>query len=61
MKSFGRAIVIIAILVAITGCASMAGTFGIASKSYVDEQLEVVRSELKTDVDRTASIAKENS
>ena len=61
MKSVGKAIVGIAILVVFTGCASLAGTFGLASKSYVDEQLEVVRTELKTDVDRYGSIAEENS
>ena len=61
MKSIAKAFVVIAVLVAISGCASLAGTFGLASKSYVDEQLEVVRSELKTDVDRTASIARENT
>jgi hypothetical protein len=52
MEMRGIKIGVVALIVfsILSGCASLAGTFGIASKQYVDEQLTVTRDELSTEI-----------
>ena len=48
----------LSIVLFMSGCASLAGVFGIASETYVDEQLTVVREEIQaglTDAERSAA------
>lgn len=37
-------------LILLSGCASLAGVFGVASESYVEEQLQSVRDELQPQI-----------
>ena len=50
MKRIAVGITGLVLLTIFTGCASMAGTFGIASRVYVDEQLAVAREELSSEI-----------
>lgn len=55
MKKYGirvfRVVFIVLAFVAVSGCASMAGTFGIASQEYVDEKLSEAEGRLAPRID----------
>ena len=40
----------LSIAILVSGCASLAGVFGIASESYVEEQLTSVREEMQSEI-----------
>ena len=50
MKGVKLAVVVLIVFSVLSGCASLAGTFGIASQKYVDEQLTIARDELSTEI-----------
>jgi hypothetical protein len=48
-------LVMIAALVGLSGCASIAGTFGIASEQYVDEKMSEAEGQLSSRIDDNRS------
>ena len=44
------AILAVGTFILLSGCASLAGVFGVASESYVEEQLQSVRDELQPQI-----------
>ncbi len=61
-KARYAALIVAAVLMLglLSGCASLAGKFGIASQAYVDEQLAAARSDLQTEVEQTKQSVAEN-
>jgi uncharacterized protein (DUF885 family) len=53
-------IAVVAVLVALTGCASLAGTFGLASQQYVDERIEAARVEMTDGIEANKMRIDEN-
>jgi septal ring factor EnvC (AmiA/AmiB activator) len=43
----------VGIIILLSGCASLAGVFGVASESYVEEQLQSVRDEFQSQISDT--------
>lgn len=49
MEKILKTSLLLLLLFALTGCASLAGRVGLASETFVKEQLQVLRTELETD------------
>lgn len=50
IKALRRSTFLIAVIVVISGCQSLAGTFGIATEQYVDEKMNEVEGRLSSDI-----------